>query len=389
MVHTESGYDGAGWGDVFALNATSGAVIWDYRDSSSYGAIGPSPAVADGIVVFGFDLSDIGALNASDGASLWNYTAAEGRFSSPTVVGGVVYIGLAVPSASVVLDGTGILPFNLFALNATNGDKIWSYNFTEYSYCYSSPAVVKGVVYVGSGGAGPDAGGNVYALNASSGAELWSYPISWTPKYSDSWVDSSPAVVNGVVYVGCDNGNVYALNAANGKKLWNYTTGGSVDSSPAVANGIVYVGSGDGNLYALDAENGAKLWNFTSGGPVDSSPTLIGGVVYLWQDYIGVLYSLNAYNGEKLSNYTIYASYSANGASPVVANGEVYIGSQDGQVYALSGSSIAIIAPNTLAITIVGIVAVAIVVTVVLILRRRLKTKLGSQRPKCGNSEKT
>ncbi len=32
--------------------------------------------------------------------------------------------------------------------------------------------------------------------------------------------------------------------------LWAASTGGSVDSSPAVANGMVYVGSTDGELYA-------------------------------------------------------------------------------------------------------------------------------------------
>ena len=78
-------------------------------------------------------------------------------------------------------------------------------------------------------------------------------------------VESSPAVVNGVVYVGSGDGNVYALNAASGVQLWNYTTGGEVDSSPAVVNGVVYVGSGDGNVYALNATNGAKLWNYTTG----------------------------------------------------------------------------------------------------------------------------
>ena len=54
---------------------------------------------------------------------------------------------------------------------------------------------------------------------------------------------SSPAVANGVVYVGSNDGNVYALNASTGAMLWSYTTGGGVYSSPAVANGVVYVGS--------------------------------------------------------------------------------------------------------------------------------------------------
>ena len=47
------------------------------------------------------------------------------------------------------------------------------------------------------------------------------------------------------------------MNATNGVKLWNYTTGGDVDSSPAVVGGVVYVGSDDDNVYALNAANGS------------------------------------------------------------------------------------------------------------------------------------
>ena len=74
---------------------------------------------------------------------------------------------------------------------------------------------------------------------------------------------SSPAVANGVVYVGSDDHKLYAFSAAgttgcsgNPKScapLWTATTGGRVQSSPAVANGLVYVGSDDTDLYAFDA----------------------------------------------------------------------------------------------------------------------------------------
>jgi outer membrane protein assembly factor BamB len=66
-------------------------------------------------------------------------------------------------------------------------------------------------------------------------------------------VYSSPAVANGVVYVGSWDYNIYALNARTGALLWKYTTGNQVNSSPAVANGVVYVGSSDYNVYALNA----------------------------------------------------------------------------------------------------------------------------------------
>ena len=102
----------------------------------------------------------------------------------------------------------------------------------------SSPAVVNGVVYVGS------EDNNLYTINATTGTFVWSYPI-------ENRVISSPAVVNGVVDVGSNDNNLYTINATTGAKLWNYTTGSVVDSSPAVANGVVYVGSYDGNVYAL------------------------------------------------------------------------------------------------------------------------------------------
>ncbi len=120
--------------------------------------------------------------------------------------------------------------------------------------------MANGVVYVG----GED--NNVYALNARTGALLWSDNVRW--------VYSSPAVANGVVYVG-SYGNVYALNASTGARLWTYTTGNIVYSSPAVANGVVYVGSDDKNVYALNASTGAKLWSYTTG---ESAAAILGHI---------------------------------------------------------------------------------------------------------------
>src|SRR5580704_12943410 len=193
-----------------------------------------------------------------------------------------------------------------------------------------SPAVANGVVYVGSWG---DFDSNVYALNASTGAKLWSYTTG-------GQLVSSPAVANGVVYIGSGDSNVYALHASTGAKLWSYTTGAGVESSPAVANGVVYVGYDDDNLYALNASTGAKLWSFATGGgsecifgvpqppgflnapcKIFSSPAVANGVVYV-SSTDGNLYALNASTGAKLwSNPAV--SYS----SPAVANGVVYIGS--------------------------------------------------------------
>lgn len=185
----------------------------------------------------------------------------------------------------------------------------------------SSPAEVNGIVYVGP-----------YALTASTGALLWTGSIG-------GYIESSPAVANGVVYIGSDdNGqpNVYALDANTGATLWTYTTGGGVYSSPAVVNGVVYVGSNDGSVYALDASTGTKLWSYATGGPITySSPAVANGVVYVGSNDNNV-YALKASTGTKLWSYTASDFVRS---SPAVSNGMVYVGSLDGNVYALSAST--------------------------------------------------
>ena len=61
---------------------------------------------------------------------------------------------------------------------------------------------------------------------------------------------------------GC-GGTLYALNASTGAMLWSYSPSEAL-TSPAVANGVLYVGSGDGNVYALNASTGAKLWSYST-----------------------------------------------------------------------------------------------------------------------------
>ena len=44
--------------------------------------------------------------------------------------------------------------------------------------------------------------------------------------------------------------------------LWEYKTAGRVSSSPAVVEGKVFVGSGDSYLYCLDANTGELIWRY-------------------------------------------------------------------------------------------------------------------------------
>lgn len=95
--------------------------------------------------------------------------------------------------------------------------------------------------------------------------------LLWTFKATGP-VKSSPAIVQGRVYVGSDDGTIYSLSLTNGTKAWAYKTGGPVESSPLVLEGKVFAGSGDGFLYALDAQNGKLLWKYETGDKIVGSP---------------------------------------------------------------------------------------------------------------------
>jgi outer membrane protein assembly factor BamB len=231
VVYISSGDATSGAGTVYALNASTGALLWSvFRPT----AVKSSLAVANGVVYFGDDGGEVSAVNASSGTLLWAYDTADVVQSSPAVANGVVYFG-------------GGRSGTIYALNASTGALQW--NYATGRFVQSSPAVANGVVYIGSGDF------NVYALNASTGGLLWRAATG-------NNVPSSPAVANGVVYVGSTDGTVYALNASTGAILWNFDTGVAVDYSPTVANGVLYVCAGDlsgrGIVYAFGV--GADLF---------------------------------------------------------------------------------------------------------------------------------
>lgn len=306
------------WSNFYAFDASNGAIIWDYRDNSSH-IEGPF-AVADGLVFFSAGSGQTGvnyvkALNAKNGALIWTYTT-EGEISAPTVSNGIVYINKRSTIGSII-----------YALNATNGNKIW-----EAPGSGTLPIVQNGILYAGAMSDGPNAKGEfipsyaMNALNASNGKWLWNF----TTEY---WV-STPAVFEGTVFFTADS-NIYALNAITGAKIWNYTTphtprtDGIGDSfttestSPAVNHGIVYIYSVRAEtLLALKASNGAQLWNYTHA--VGDPPTVANGIIYVGIN--GHFCALNAYNGNKIweSNLSAHDLSINPSKSPAVDENAMY-----------------------------------------------------------------
>jgi len=196
---------------------------------------------------------------------------------------------------------------------------LWTYN--TKSEISSSPAVVNGKVYIGSNN------NNIYCLDANNGDLIWNYTALYR-------VRSSPAVSGGKVYIGSDDFKLYCLDAENGSKIWDYETGDEVVSHPVIFDSKIYFGSKDRKVYCLDSENGKSIWNYTVGS-VTSSPAISDGKVYIGSGNSKV-YCLNAENGTKLWEYT--TGYTI-GSSPAISNGKVYIGSHDNKVYCLNAEN--------------------------------------------------
>jgi len=172
----------------------------------------------------------------------------------------------------------------------------------------------------------------VFAFNATTGATVWTAPLG------SNLSAGSPSVVNGLVYVSPNASGVHALSATTGKPVWSAIPSRLTFGS-AVANGIAYTaGLYSGPLYALNATTGQQMWT----APVNSidMPALANGIVYIGAGALNnpnsALDAFNAATGKLLWTTATgpLSSYDQLNSGPVVANGEVYLGAADGNVYA-------------------------------------------------------
>lgn len=183
-----------------------------------------------------------------------------------------------------------------------------------------------GSVYAGSGDDWPTFHHDTFLSGVSSSDAPITNAVAWTYDTLSS-VDSSPAVVDGVLYVGNMNGNLLALDASSGAYLWDYNAGASIHSSPAVDGGKVFFLSVNGVMHAVDAATGIGSWTTTIGpGPWDwSSPAVSGGNVFIASSN-GRVYSLAASDGS--INWWTNVGGTAN-SMIAVANGKVYTGTHN------------------------------------------------------------
>jgi outer membrane protein assembly factor BamB/tRNA A-37 threonylcarbamoyl transferase component Bud32 len=199
----------------------------------------------------------------------------------------------------------------------TGGDIVPIWRFSCEDEIRSTPAVHKGIVYVGA------YDNNLYVLNAEDGAFLWKYA-------TEGGIGSSPCVHEGRVFVGSADWLLYAISADTGRISWTCPTQGGVWSSPRVAFGHVFFGSDDGHLYAVNMHSGRIAWKFEADGKVRSSPAVGENAIYVGCE-AGMVYAVST-SGEASWRFRARRGVTS---SPAVADEMVYVGSQDEHVYGL------------------------------------------------------
>lgn len=247
------------------------------------------------------------------------------------------------PNALSVADGTvyvtddndGTNPYRgtVYALSATDGSEQWRREFDRWAQ--TTPAVADGRVYVTTNGKGD---GHVYAFEAGSGDLLWRYD-------TESEIVCAPTVANERLYLGLIGDEVVALDPATGDVDWRTGVGGAVWGSPAVADGYLYVGTdpspledrpttSPASVYALAADDGTIQWESEAGEVrITASPVLADGTVFVGADD-GVLRALSVVDGTTEWTHTVGSEGSE---TPVVHDGTVYANSQ-GSLVALDAS---------------------------------------------------
>lgn len=148
----------------------------------------------------------------------------------------------------------------------------WSYNLNSDRGVQSTPIVVDGVMYVTASWS------IVHALDAVTGEQLWVYdpevPGDFGERGCCDVVNRGVAVYDGMVFVGAFDGYLHAIDAATGERVWvtdtieNREMSYTITGAPRVINGNVLIGNGGaefgvrGYISAFDAATGEMSWRW-------------------------------------------------------------------------------------------------------------------------------
>ncbi len=269
-------------GFLYALSVASGEERWRVRvvstavvrlpfddPKSRFDRFGSDVSVAGGRLFVGTHEGRVLCLDPANGSTVWEFATKDAVLAAPAVAGDRVFAGS--------FDG------NLYALDARTGRLLWTHDAKRP--VVSTPAVDRGRVIVGSRAY------DLFALDTATGTPAWSRYL-WF-----SWVESSPSVRDGVVYVGSsDAAAAFAFDAATGHPVWQADVFGWAWGQPAVTATRVYVGTSSqigypaghrAGVTALDRATGVVVWRAPADAPASGafgypgSPVVGAGRVYV------------------------------------------------------------------------------------------------------------
>ena len=294
----------AGDGHLYAVDRERGFLVWSV-------AVGDAPLTgpyaADGQLYVIDAAGHVRAFDQRDGRSAWTSTALDPGASRLIKAGGTLYFGTQ-NAAVVALDGaTGAERWRLLIPGAT---------------AVNTPAFADGLVYAGT------VGGGYVAIDATS------HRIVWTADTGTD-VTGTAGVADGIAFIGsgteATSGTLRAFDARTGQPRW--TAADPLLQFPAVADGVAYTSTSFGRVEAIDTSSGATKWRIQLTGEV-RAPVVSGGIVYLFAGNEHRVYAVDAATGGMLWHFDV-DGYGR--CCIAVARGAVYVGLDDGSVYAIGG----------------------------------------------------
>lgn len=259
------------------------------------------------------------ALTSQGEGFLYAFNLATGKIAwGPVDIGNSGFFAAATYDSGKIftLNGAGILQ----AFSAKTGKQVWITQITsQYSFS-SPPTALNGFVYTGAAGIG----GTVYAFRESDGSQVWTQSVQ-------NGDDSSPAVSSKGVYVSYACNQAYDFAPTTGNLIWHY-------SGPCEGGGGATTALYQGQLYTRDF-NGDLILN-ASTGKLDGSYSATQPPAF--RGKLGYFLNGSTLSAETLSNHTLKWTFTGDGSlktAPIVDGAYVYIGSSQGNLYALDAKT--------------------------------------------------
>jgi outer membrane protein assembly factor BamB len=236
-------------------------------------------------------------------------------------------------------------------------DAGWFYD-PDYQWEYgSSPIIYKNLVIVQ---ADLQKNSFVAAYDLKTGKQVWKTNREEIP----SW--STPTIYEGKTRVELITNGTKAIRGYDpltGKELWKLSPNSEIATpTPIIANDLIFVTSGyrpiqpiyaikpgaTGDISLKDGKtsNDSIAWSVTRGGPYMPTPVAYGDLLYTLSNN-GVLAAYNTKTGERLYQERLAGKGGAFTASPVAADGKLYLSSEDGDVFVVkAGPKYELLATN-------------------------------------------